>query len=91
LKDDINFNYEVITDVMHFDNKPTFYMIDLSIGFNAVTFLRNMSVKEIWKVLKRCWFNTYFGLPDVIAYDAGINFAADEFKAEVKFLGITCR
>lgn len=35
------------------------------------------------------WIDTYQGPPDIIAHDAGINFASVEFKSEAKIIGIT--
>ena len=49
-----------------------------------------MLAKETWDVLKKCWIDTYLGLPDIITYDAGTNFDSTEFRNEVRFIGITC-
>ncbi|KJZ70393.1 hypothetical protein HIM_10197 [Hirsutella minnesotensis 3608] len=90
LKDDCDFNYELIVDVMHLDGRPVLHAVDLATSFQAGRFLQNMSAKGTWEVLKLCWIDTYLGPPDVITHDAGTNFASSEFQAEAKLMGITC-
>ncbi|KJZ72869.1 hypothetical protein HIM_07813 [Hirsutella minnesotensis 3608] len=90
LKDNCDFNYELIVDVMHLDSRPVLHAVDLATSFQAGRFLQNISAKETWEALKLCWIDTYLGPPDVITHDAGTNFASSEFQAEAKLLGITC-
>ncbi|KAM4067357.1 DUF1421 multi-domain protein [Hirsutella rhossiliensis] len=82
LKDNCDFNYELIVDVMHLDSRPVLHAVDLATSFQAGRFLQNISAKETWEALKLC-------PPDVITHDAGTNFASSEFQAEAKLLGIT--
>ena len=45
LKDDYNFNYQVIIDILYLDKKPVLYAIDDTTIFNAMRFLKDMSAK----------------------------------------------
>jgi len=90
LKDDIDFNYEIIVDILSLAGKPVLHVVDASTGFQAAGFLPNFSARATWETLKRCWLDTYLGPPDVITVDAGTNFASTEFKAEARLAGITC-
>ena len=75
---------------MYLDNRPVLYIVDASTSFQAGRFLASLSAKETWEALKMCWIDTYLGPPDVLTHDAGTNFAASEFRAEAKLVGITC-
>uniref|UniRef100_L7JQT6 Integrase catalytic domain-containing protein n=1 Tax=Pyricularia oryzae (strain P131) TaxID=1143193 RepID=L7JQT6_PYRO1 len=90
LKEDIDFNYEVIIDVVYLDGRPVLHAIDASTSYQAARFLTDMSAKETWEALKQCWIDTYLGPPDVLTFDPGPNFRATEFHAEARLLGITC-
>ena len=89
LKKDVDFNYKIIMDVMYLDRKPVLYMVDVATAFQAGRFLNNMSAKDIWKTLRQCWIDTYLGPPEIVTYDASINFDFMEFCAKTKMLGIT--
>ena len=45
LKDDYEFNYIVIIDVMYLDGKPVLQVVDFSISFQTAKFLKDMSAK----------------------------------------------
>uniref|UniRef100_A0A8H7K3I9 Integrase catalytic domain-containing protein n=1 Tax=Bionectria ochroleuca TaxID=29856 RepID=A0A8H7K3I9_BIOOC len=90
LKDDVDFNYEIVVDIMYLDGKPVLHVIDASTSFQAATFLDDLTAANTWLALKKCWLDTYLGPPDVISFDAGTNFAAAEFKGEARLMGITC-
>ena len=91
LKDpEVDFNFEVIVDVMYLDGKPVLHVVDAATGFQAARFMRNMSAKETWDVLKECWIDTYLGPPDIITHDAGTNFDSTEFRNEARLVGVTC-
>ncbi|KAM4062690.1 cwf18 domain containing protein [Hirsutella rhossiliensis] len=72
LKDDCDFNYEVIVDVMTLGGRPVLHVVDQATAYQAGRFLSNMTAKETWLALKQC-----------------TNFAAAEFQAEAKLMGIT--
>ena len=90
LRDDADFNHEVIVDVMYLEGKPVLHLVDAATSFQAGKFLKSLSAKETWEALKQCWIDTYLGPPDVLTHDAGTNFASAEFRAEAKLAGITC-
>ena len=45
LRDDYNFNYEIIVDVMYLDNKPVLHVVDTAIVFQVAYFLKDLSAK----------------------------------------------
>ena len=74
---------------MYLDRKPVLHVVDAATGFQAARFIRNMSAKKTWDVLKECWIDTYLGPPDIITYDAGTNFNSTKFRNEVRLIKIT--
>jgi hypothetical protein len=82
LRDDKEFNYQVLVDVMFIDGKPILHVID------AARFLRNMTAKEAWDALRLTWIDTYVGPPDTLVSDAGTNFTSAEFKANARIMAI---
>ena len=91
LKDDKEFNHEVIVDVMNLNGKNVLHVIDAATAFQGARFLPSMSAKDTWETLRMLWIDTYQGPPDIIAHDAGTNFASNEFRAEARIMGITCK
>ena len=45
LKDDYNFNYQVIINMLYLDKKPILYAINDITVFNVTRFLKDMSIK----------------------------------------------
>lgn len=45
LKDDLNFNYSVLIDIMYLDGKPVLYVVDKATAFNAARFLKDISAR----------------------------------------------
>jgi hypothetical protein len=43
LKDDYEFNYSVVIDILYLEGKPVLQVIDLAISFGAARFLKDMS------------------------------------------------
>jgi hypothetical protein len=43
LKDDYEFNYSVVIDILYLKGKPVLQVIDLATLFGAVRFLKDMS------------------------------------------------
>lgn len=91
LKDDHEFNFEILVDVMYLSGKPVLHVIDSATTFNGARFLPSMSTKDTWETLRMLWIDTYQGLRDIITHDAGTNFASADFKSEAKIMGITCK
>jgi hypothetical protein len=46
LKDDYNFNFEVIIDIIYLDGKPVLQIVDTATSFQAVRFLKDISAKN---------------------------------------------
>jgi hypothetical protein len=91
LRDDVNFNYEIIVDVMSIEGRPVLHVVDAATAFQGARFLPTMSAKDTWETLKMLWIDTYQGPPDIITHDAGTNFASTEFKSEARLMGIMCK
>ena len=45
LKDDYEFNYSIIIDVMYLDGKPVLQVVDSATAFEAARFLKDMSAR----------------------------------------------
>jgi hypothetical protein len=79
LKNDVNFNYSVIVDVLYIENHFILHVIDEIIRFQAAKWLQNISAKHIWNMLRLCWIDVYLSIFDHILTDADKNFASREF------------
>ena len=91
LKDDYEFNYSIIVDVLYLDGKPVLQVIDSSTNFGASKFLPNMSASTTWNILRYCWIDAYQGPPEQIVHDAGKSFASAEFRQLAKTMSITVK
>jgi hypothetical protein len=80
LKDDYEFNYSVVIDILYLDGKPVLQVVDSATSFGAARFLKDMSARNAWDTLRTCWIDTYQGPPDYVVHDAGKNFTSTEFK-----------
>lgn len=91
LKDDCEFNYSVVIDVLYIDRKPVLQVVDEGTAFQAARFLKDMSARTAWDTLRACWIDTYLGPPDRVVHDAGKNFASVEFKQLARSMAIEIR
>jgi hypothetical protein len=80
LKNDVNFNYLIIVDVMYIENHFILHVIDDVIRFQAAKWLQNISAKHIWNMLRLCWIDVYLSSSDHILIDVDKNFASREFR-----------
>ncbi|KAH0425958.1 polyprotein [Colletotrichum camelliae] len=87
LRDEYNFNYEVIVDIFYLDSKPVLHIIDAATGFQAARFMPDISAKTTWETFRACWMDVYLGPPDWIVADAGRNFDSTEFKQSARLVG----
>lgn len=71
LKDDYEFNYSVIIDILYLEGKPVLQVIDAATSFGAARFLRDMSARNAWDTLRACWIDTYQGPPDLCMTSVG--------------------
>jgi hypothetical protein len=84
LRENADFNYRVIVDVMFLTNKPVLHAINEVIAFQAAKLLFNITAKTIWDVLRNMWIDTYIGSPDVIVINAGTNLTVTKFVNNAK-------
>ena len=91
LKDDIDFNYEVVIDVMYINGKPVLHMVDVATSFQSARWLKSLSAKDTWDAFRLGWIDVYLGPPDILTHDPGTNFASVEFHGEAKVMGVTCK
>ena len=87
IKDDIDFNCNVIVDILYIEGKPVLHIVDESTRFQAGRWLENISAKHVWDQLRSCWIDTYLGPPDLITTDAGKQFTSREFKQYAANMG----
>lgn len=91
LKDEFEFNYSVIIDILYLEGKPVLHVVDSATSFNAARFLKDMSAKSAWDTLRECWIDTYQGPPKYVVHNAGKNFSLNEFRQQAKSLVITVK
>lgn len=91
LREDVNFNYCIVVDVMYIHGSPVLHIVDEGTRFQAGRFLQNTTAKHTWDVLRMCWIDTYLGPPDLITHDAGKNFISKEFKEYTTTMGISTK
>ncbi len=80
LKNDVNFNYSIIVDVMYIENHLILHVIDEITRFQVVKWLQNISAKHIWNMLRLCWIDVYLDFFDHILTDADKNFVSRKFR-----------
>lgn len=88
LRDDTEFNFNIIVDIMYISGKPILHVVDEATRFQAGKWLQNISAKHTWDMLKLCWIDTYLGPPDLVTSDAGKNLVSKEFKEYAGTMGI---
>lgn len=87
----IDFNHSIYVDIMYIDSAPVLHVIDEATRFSAARFLKDISAKHTWEVLRLCWIDTYLGPPDLVVHDAGTNFTAKEFKQNAQSMAVTTK
>ncbi len=80
LRDDVNFNYSVIVNVMYIENTSILHVINEITRLQVARWLQNISVKHIWDMLRLCWIDVYLNSSDYILYDVDKNFVSREFR-----------
>ena len=88
LKDDYEFNYTVIINIMYLDGKLVLQIVDSLILFQAAKFLKDMSVKTAWDILRIYQINTYQRPLDYLVHDIERNFLATKFRQHAKSMAI---
>jgi hypothetical protein len=54
LRDNYNFNFEIIIDVIYLNGKPVLQIIDTATSFQAAKFFKDMSARNAWNTLRFC-------------------------------------
>jgi hypothetical protein len=54
LKNDVNFNFFIMMNIMYIDNSLILHVIDEAIRFQAIKWLQNINAKHIWEMLRLC-------------------------------------
>jgi hypothetical protein len=88
IRDNAEFNYRLIVDVIYINKKPVLHAIDEATAFQAARFLQNLQARTAWDILRFMWIDTYVGPPDVIVTNAGTNFVNNEFVNNARILAI---
>ncbi len=88
LKDDYEFNYSIIINVMYLNRKPILQVIDSVTTFEATRFLKDMSARTAQNTLRTCQIDTYLSPLDIVVHDTRKNFVFTEFKQLVNSMAI---
>jgi hypothetical protein len=88
IRDDADFNYRLIVDIMYINTKPVLHAVDEATAFQAARFLANMKARTAWDTLRAMWIDTYVGPPDIIVTDAGTNFVGENFVDNARIMAI---
>ena len=91
IKDDMNFNAELIINIMYINKKPVLYVVNSVTVFQAAKFLHNIIATIVWEALQLCWLNIYTNPSDIIVHNAGTNFTAKKFHQSASALSITVK
>jgi hypothetical protein len=62
--------------------------MDVFISFQATSFLKDISARTAWDILRLCWIDIYLGLLDNIIHDIRKNFISIEFRQYTKSIVI---
>lgn len=59
LKDDPEFNFEIIVDILKIDGKPVLHVVDAATSFQAARFLepQGQKAQDVWNALRECWID----------------------------------
>jgi hypothetical protein len=92
LKDDtIDINHTILIDVMYIDRSPILHIVDDATRFQAARWLKNLSARHTWEILRLMWIDTYLRPSDHIVHYAGTNFVSKEFRQYANSLAITTK
>lgn len=90
----VQFNEQILIDIMYIDGSPILHVVDSGTKFNAASFLKDKSIETVWKTLMQCWILIYTGMPNRIMVDQGTEFGdlfihmAEENNVQVSKTGI---
>ena len=81
----------MIVDIFYFNDKSIFHVMNETIRFQTNGWLKNISVKHVWKQIWFCWIDTYLKSFDFISIDAEKQFIIRKFKQYVINMKITIK
>ena len=91
IKNDVNFNFNLIVNIFYINNKSIFHVMNKAIHFQTNRWLKNISIKHLWKQIRFCWIDTYLKSFDFISIDAKKQFIIREFKQYAINIKITIK
>jgi hypothetical protein len=84
LKDDLEFNYNVIVNIFYLKiknvNKSILHLVNETIRFQTDRWLKDITARHVWDQLRICWIDIYLELFNLITSNARKQFIAREFK-----------
>jgi hypothetical protein len=85
LKDDLEFNFNVIVNIFYLEiktdvNKSILHVMNEATRFQVDKWLKNITVRHVWNQLRICWIDIYFESFDLIISNANKQFIARKFK-----------
>jgi hypothetical protein len=85
LKDDFEFNFNVIVDIFYLKiktdvNKSILHVVNETTRFQIEKWLKDITVRYVWDQLRICWIDIYLESFDLIILNANKQFIAREFK-----------
>jgi hypothetical protein len=85
LKDDLEFNFNVIVDIFYLEiktdvNKSILHVVNETTRFQVERLLKDITARHVWNQLRICWIDTYLESFDLIISDASKQFIVRKFK-----------
>ena len=76
---------------MYIKRSPMLHIIDENIRYQIVKWLKNMSAKHVWNMLRLCWIDVYLKPFDYIHHDADKNFMNQKFRQYCSIMNIVIK
>jgi hypothetical protein len=85
LKDDLEFNFNVIVNISYLEiksdvNKSILHVMNETTRFQLDKWLKNITAWHVWDQQRICWIDTYLDSFDLITSNASKQFIVREFK-----------
>jgi hypothetical protein len=85
LKDDLEFNFHVIVNILYLKvksdvNKSILHVMNETIRFQIDKLLKDIIARHVWNQFRVCWIDIYLESFDLITSNASKHFIAREFK-----------
>lgn len=86
--DKIIFNHGIAVDLLWFDNKPVFQMVDTHTHFKNAVPIRSKRAGEVWYDFVEGWASVYVGYQNFIRLDQESNFRSEFMSKVTDLMGI---